>query len=74
MERRHVTCANCFGTGKTTVWKLVYLDDKSNTMQKEENFCTQCNGKGYTEHAVFSVEEAEAILKHCGLTTESEVV
>jgi hypothetical protein len=43
-------------------------------MQEEEVVCTQCNGTGYTEYAVFSIEEAEAILKHCGLTTESEEV
>ena len=71
MKRMFATCGNCSGVGKTTTWTVVDLDDMTGTMQKEENFCTQCNGKGYIEYAVFSVEEAEAILKHCGLTTES---
>ena len=74
MERRQVTCSNCFGRRRHLVWNIVNLDDKTSTMQEEEVVCTQCNGTGYTEYAVFSIEEAEAILKHCGLTTESEEV
>ena len=62
MERMLVICRNCGGIGKTII--------KSGFMKKEETCCTQCNGKGYTEYAVFTVEEAEAILKHCGLSTE----
>lgn len=40
-------------------------------MKKEETICETCNGRGYTEYATFTLEEANAILKHCGLTTES---
>lgn len=36
--------------------------------------CFDCNGKGYTEAVVFSIEEAQAILKHCGLATEGDEV
>lgn len=71
MERRQRTCGNCCGIGKVINWIAVDLDDINGFMQKEETFCTQCNGTGYTEYAVFSVEEAEAILKHCGLSTEN---
>ena len=33
--------------------------------------CGNCGGKGWREYAVFTVDEARAILKHCGLSTES---
>ena len=62
MERMLVICRNCGGIGKTII--------KSGFLKKEEKICTQCNGIGYTEYAVFSVEEAEAIMKHCGLDKE----
>lgn len=73
MNIKRITCCNCFGTGKIEVWKVASINDDTGigTMQKEEAVCTSCNGQGYTEYAVFSVEEAEAILKHCGSTTES---
>ena len=71
MLRQQVFCGNCAGIGYSITWKAVSCDDISGLMQKETTTCTQCGGKGYTEYAVFSVEEAEAILKHCGLTTES---
>ena len=74
MKRMFASCGNCSGTGKTTTWAVVDMDGMIGTARKEETVCTQCNGKGYIEYAVFSVEEAEAILKHCGLTTESEEV
>lgn len=65
------TCGCCAGIGKQTIWKVVDSNDKTGTARREETVCGACNGKGYTEHAVFSIEEAEAILKHCGLSTES---
>ena len=67
------TCANCGGTGKMVVWKTVSVDENLGigTMQREENVCENCNGNGYSEYATFSVEEAKAILEHCGLSTES---
>jgi hypothetical protein len=71
MERRQVTCGHCGGTGRFLGWKYV---ESNNQIRKWEDtliVCTQCNGTGYTEYAVFSIEEAEAILKHCGLSTES---
>lgn len=62
-------CDYCSGIGKQTIWKVQDLD--MNTLHGEETTCEHCDGKGYTEHAVFSIEEAKAILKHCGLSTES---
>lgn len=66
-----ITCGSCAGIGKNYNWKAVYMDDISGTIEREEVVCAACNGKGWTEYAVFSVEEAKAILKHCGLSTES---
>ena len=69
MDRVNITCANCSGIGNQTQWKVVdYITGK---LQKEETVCEACNGKGYTEYAMFSIEEANAILRHCGLITEN---
>jgi hypothetical protein len=52
---------------------LVEIDEEAGVgrAQSEEVVCQNCNGVGYTEYPVFSVEEAKAILKYCGLSTES---
>jgi DnaJ-class molecular chaperone len=71
MERRQVTCGNCGGTGRFIGWKAVESNNQMLKWDEASIVCTQCNGTGYTEYAVFSIEEAEAILKHCGLSTES---
>ena len=71
MKRMQVTCSKCGGTGYFHAWKEVATDGITTTMEREEFLCQSCNGSGYTEYAVFSVEEAETILKHCGLTSES---
>ena len=68
MNRISLTCANCAGMGKTQNWKWI----DSHTLHTEDVDCPNCNGRGYTDYAIFSIEEAEAILKHCGLSTESE--
>ena len=66
-----VLCGSCAGTGEIINWKVVDINDNMGTMVKEEVICGACNGKGYTEYATFTIEEAKAILKHCGLSTES---
>lgn len=71
MKKVFVTCEKCAGMGKQINWKVVALNDNMGTMEKEETVCAVCNGKGYTEYATFYPEEANAILKHCGLSTES---
>ena len=71
MNVMQVLCGNCAGVGKQINWKVVDINDNMGTMEKEEVVCKECNGKGYTEYATFTLEEAKAILKHCGLTTES---
>ena len=67
MQIMKVTCGNCAGVGHTIEYKVI----GDGVAQGEETMCENCNGKGYTEHAVFSIEEGKAILKHCGLSTES---
>lgn len=73
MHKINQICSTCCGIGSTITWKLASEDIEAGfgTMQKEETICETCNGKGYLEYAIFSIEEAEAILKHCGLSTES---
>ena len=66
MKRIQMTCGNCCGTGRDLMWEII----TPGTAERRERKCMSCEGKGYTEHAVFSVEEAEAILKHCGLSVE----
>lgn len=70
MNVRRVICDNCSGIGKRTIWKVVDVNDHTGTAKTEKIVCRECNGKGYTEYATFTIEEAEAILKHCGLSTE----
>lgn len=71
MNTMKVTCGNCAGIGKDINWKVVETNDNTGLMIKEEIVCEACNGKGYMEYATFTLEEAKAILKHCGLSTES---
>lgn len=68
MHKMNIICANCAGLGQTHIWEPADKD----TLQMKINVCEHCNGKGYTEYSVFTAEEAEVILKHCGLSTESE--
>ena len=73
MNINQITCGNCGGRRLATIWKIKSVDETTGigTIFSEEVKCPSCNGKGWVEYAVFSVEEAKAILKHCGLTTES---
>ena len=73
MNIKREVCWSCRGTGKSYVYKPIAVDEATgiNTAERVEVACGNCEGKGYTEQAVFSVEEAKAILKFCGLTTES---
>ena len=66
-----VTCGTCAGIGKKINWKIITMENNIGTAEKEEVVCEVCGGKGYTEYANFTLEEAKAILKHCGLSTES---
>lgn len=66
MERMQLICRKCSGIG--------YIDEKiipnydGFTCKIKKDICDECNGVGHTEYAIFSIEEAEAILKHCGLS------
>lgn len=71
MERINVACKKCSGFGYTR--QNFVASDDGVTLKMERDTCEECNGLGYIEHVIFSVEEANAILKHCGLTTEEEM-
>lgn len=66
MQIMTVTCVNCAGVGSTMKYEIV----GDGVAQGKETICENCNGKGYTEHAAFSIEEGKAILKYCGLSKE----
>ena len=63
-------CKVCDGFGKQTNWKNIPLDEILGTLEKVEVECEACKGKGYIEYAVFSREEATAILKYCNLNKD----
>lgn len=66
MKKMRPVCCDCAGLGYKTVLKII----GDGLAQGEEIKCESCDGKGWTEHAVFSPEEAEVILKLCGLDKE----
>lgn len=72
MKRMQVNCGNCAGAGYNVIWETDFMDEETmmGTMRSKRVECEQCGGKGYTEYAIFSIKEAEAILKHCGLNKE----
>lgn len=77
MERMKVICSSCSGIGITYTWEEVskdedYINSGISTLRKKETPCKACNGKGYIEYAVFSIDEAEAILKHCDLSKKED--
>ena len=73
MKIMQETCGNCNGFGE-----IYYKADKSidnidcRTAHAVREKCERCGGKGYTEeYVMLTVEEAQIILKHCGLNTEN---
>lgn len=68
MKRMQMICGNCAGFGHYTRYKVV----SESEARAEETVCDVCGGKGHIEYAVFSIEEAETILRHCGLSVEGD--
>ena len=64
-------CSSCAGLGYIEQWFEIENDGRYHYHNRVTTECTVCHGKGYDEYAVFDIEEAKAILKHCGLSTES---
>lgn len=62
-----ITCGQCFGTGRETVWRA---DPDDPIIRREEINCVQCTGKGYIRYPVFKVEEAIEIAKYFGFAIE----
>ena len=72
MDINTMTCAYCKGNGYNTIYEQVSENKETGicTVNRKEVTCEKCNGTGRIDYPVFSVEEAKAILKHCGLSTE----
>ena len=64
-------CSSCAGLGYIDQWLEVKNGVSFSYYERKTVECTACHGKGHNEYAVFDIEEAKAILKHCGLSTES---
>ena len=74
MRTTYLHCSNCGGIGYETIYVPHESEETGETMNvlhATRVMCQACNGKGYKEYAAFSIEEAKAILEHCGLNTES---
>lgn len=72
MTQIPITCCNCRGRGHTTIFRTISEDTETGVCEGrfEEVECEQCGGAGYVDYVAFSIEEAEVIMKHCGLTRE----
>ena len=62
-------CENCEGKGKLYEWGRINgrpdLPTKVFT-----GACEECGGQGYVPFVLFTLDEAKAILKHCGITIQ----
>ena len=72
MRVKRETCRNCGGYGKLSRYVVDSVDEASGVISatNKESVCPDCKGNGYIDYAVFSVDEAKAILEHCGLTED----
>ena len=72
MTKVNWTCGTCGGIGVIRNW--IVEEDPVNREYGVANLkevkCSACNGKGYTEYVMFTPEEAEQIMKVCGLADE----
>jgi hypothetical protein len=75
MKIKRDRCTTCGGSGRVTLWvnngELNENNEHIFNMKFED--CKQCDGIGYTEYTVFNKNEAEQILKHCGIEVIEEV-
>lgn len=70
MERISVVCNKCSGFGYTS--QVFTPDENGKFVRIKKDTCEACDGKGCIEkYAQFTIEEAEAILKYCGLKAEA---
>ena len=68
-------CGTCGGRGFLDIWEVTDKKDANGydiAIGRREQ-CHACNGKCYAEYAAFTVEEAQAILEHCGIIVPTVV-
>jgi len=65
MERIQKTCNSCGGVGHITYYKVTSEDPDSDRgiAQEVVEECSVCGGKGWKEYALFTIEEAEALIR-----------
>ena len=74
MKIMQENCGNCNGFGEIYYYKADKSIDNIDcrTAHAVREKCERCGGKGYIEeYVMLTVEEAQIILKHCGLSTEN---
>ena len=69
MNKIKFMCGECAGIGYIN---QKYVEHNDGKYYIEQDACKKCNGKGYIEYVMFTLEEAEVILKHCGLNTKDK--
>ena len=68
MKIINVTCPGCNGKGFMTIWHEVQTKrDEDGMFIARTEMCSECKGEGNVPRPEFTVEEAIAILEHCGL-------
>ena len=71
MLKQQILCTHCGGTGYIEKWvPTKRFDDDICEAKRELVTCNNCRGQGCEEYVMFSVNEAKAILTHCGLSTD----
>lgn len=70
MTKVNQTCGTCGGTGVIRNWIVEKepVNREHGVAKLEEVKCSVCNGKGWLEYAMFTLEEAEQIM-NVGLPT-----
>ena len=74
MIKKLMKCPYCNGVGEVVKWEPIEPVENDgrmvNCLKRVDDTCEHCKGIGYVDYVMFTIEEAEAIMKHCGLHIE----
>ena len=72
MNIRSRVCDFCLGEGKVNHYRNLGISENGyGAVKLEKMTCPVCEGRRSVDYAEFTVDEGKAILKFCGLSTES---